>query len=293
MGISPSRTGPGSVGTVVRAERVRVVRVGESGRGSRADSVVVEEPLTIHLEHAGTRAVLGSTMRTPGDDLELAVGLAVGEGIVRDRSTVAGVRHCTRSGGAPMDNEVTLTLASDARVDLTGLGRVRRPTSACGICGRDEIDDLLARVRPVAHDVRRVDAAVLAALPDRMAARQSLFRRTGGLHAAAGASAVGELLSVREDVGRHNAVDKVVGDTLLRDVTVDVLVVSGRAGFEIVQKAAMAGIPVVAAVSAPTSLAVQVARACDLTLAAFVRDGQLTLYAGEHRVSDGRTAAAR
>ncbi|HET8971046.1 MAG TPA: formate dehydrogenase accessory sulfurtransferase FdhD, partial [Candidatus Nanopelagicales bacterium] len=138
----------------------------------------------------------------------------------------------------------------------------------------------------------RVDAAVLAALPEQMARRQALFQRTGGLHAAALCTVAGEMLSVREDVGRHNAVDKVVGDALLGDRVGDVLVVSGRAGFEIVQKAAMAGLSVVAAVSAPTSLSVEVAQACGITLAGFVRDGRLTVYTRPDRIEQDQEVAS-
>lgn len=266
------------------AHRVRVVRVGGAGAGERADTVVVEEPLQVHVEHRSRRVLLGSTMRTPGHDLDLAVGLAVGEGVVHRRSDVRSVRHCAPGGHGSLDNDVTVTLADDLEADLSGLGRVRRPSSACGVCGRDEIDALLQRVRDVPGGTR-VDPEVLAALPEAMRERQSLFRRTGGLHAAAAATSTGEIVSVREDVGRHNAVDKVVGDAVLRDREIDVLVVSGRAGFEIVQKAAMAGIAVVAAVSAPTSLSVEVARECGITLAAFVREGRLTVYSGAERLS--------
>jgi FdhD protein len=151
------------------------------------------------------------------------------------------------------------------------------------MCGRDHIDDLLAMVPAVGREVS-VDAQALLALPDRMQERQTVFRRTGGLHAVALADADGTVLLVREDVGRHNAVDKAVGAALLEEVVADVLVVSGRAGFEIVQKAAMASIPVLVAVSAPTSLAVDAAREAGMTLVAFVRGDRMTVYAGEHRI---------
>jgi FdhD protein len=262
--------------------RVRVERFGApSGRGP-ADHVVVEEPLRVHLEHRGVQHLLGSTMRTPGHDLELAVGLAVGEGVVRTAGDVRAVRPC-RDGRGALANDVTVVLDDDVRLDLAGLGRVQTPSSACGVCGRDEIEAIVAAAPPVAGAVT-VDPDVLAALPDAMRDGQSVFRRTGGLHAAALATAAGELRVVREDVGRHNAVDKAVGRALLDGVRADVLVVSGRAGFEIVQKAAMAGIPVVASVSAPTSLSVEVARACGITLAAFVRDDRMTVYAGAERL---------
>lgn len=268
----------------VRVSRVPVVRYGDASPPGRSDQVVVEEPLQVHVEVAGVRTLLGSTMRTPGDDLDLAVGLAVGEGVVRTRDDVLAVRHCAPEGGGAMDNDVAVVLTPGVAVP-EGLGRVTRPSSACGVCGRDEIDALLARLRPVPAGPE-VPVDLVAALPDLMAARQSVFRRTGGLHAAGLADAGGRLLTVREDVGRHNAVDKVIGDALLRALPGVVLVVSGRAGFEIVQKAAMAAIPIVAAVSAPTSLAVDVARECGLTLAAFVRAGRVSVYAGADRLVD-------
>jgi FdhD protein len=264
------------------ATRVRVTRVGAVGPGERADMVVVEEPLRVHVEHRGTHQLLGSTMRTPGHDLELAAGLAVGEGVVRSRADLAGVRPCV-DGDGPIANEVTVVLMDSAELRDVHLGRVSSPSSACGLCGRDHIDEIVA-LAPRVDRVVTIDPDTLAGLPDLMRERQSVFRRTGGLHAAALATADGTILAVREDVGRHNAVDKVVGHSLMNGLVADVLVVSGRAGFEIVQKAAMAGIPVVASVSAPTSLSVQIAREAGLTLAAFVRDGRLNLYAGEHRV---------
>jgi FdhD protein len=270
--------------------RVRVERYGAPSVRGSGDVVVVEEPLRVHLDHRGIRHLLGSTMRTPGHDLELAVGLAVGEGVVRSLSDVDAVRPC-RDGRGALDNDVTVVLEDGVEVDLAGLGRVQSPSSACGLCGRDEIDAIVAAAPRVRSDVV-VDPDVLAALPDAMREKQGVFRRTGGLHAAGLATAAGSLLVVREDVGRHNAVDKAVGRGLLDDTRADVLVVSGRAGFEIVQKAAMAGIPVVASVSAPTSLSVEVARACGLTLAAFVRDGRMTVYSGNERLSGADLDAA-
>jgi FdhD protein len=264
------------------AARVRVTRVGTQGSGARGDLVVVEEPLRVHVTHRGAQHLLGSTMRTPGHDLELGAGLAVGEGVVRRRDDVVTVRPC-RDGFGRQDDDVTVVVRDDVEVDLSKLGRVATPSSACGLCGRDEIDAIVAKAPPVQRDVR-VDAQVLTALPDAMRERQSVFRRTGGLHAAALATADGRVLVVREDVGRHNAVDKVVGYAALNGLEADVLVVSGRAGFEIVQKAAMAGIPVVASVSAPTSLSVGVAAACGITLAAFVRDGHCNIYSGHGRI---------
>ncbi|HET7902345.1 MAG TPA: formate dehydrogenase accessory sulfurtransferase FdhD [Candidatus Nanopelagicales bacterium] len=263
------------------AARVRVTRVGPGG-GARGDLVVVEEPLRIHVTHRGEQHLLGSTMRTPGHDLELAVGLAVGEGVLRSSDDLVGARPC-RDGNGAQPNEVTVIVRDEVDVDRSLLGRVSSPSSACGLCGRDEIDAIVAMAPPVHRDVR-VDVEALVALPDAMRERQSVFRRTGGLHAAALATADGRILVVREDVGRHNAVDKVVGWAVMNGVAADVLVVSGRAGFEIVQKAAMAAIPVVVAVSAPTSLSVDVAQECGITLAAFVREGRANVYSAPERL---------
>ena len=256
------------------ASRVRVLRVGGAGAGERADTVVVEEPLQVHVEHRGARVLLGSTMRTPGHDLDLAVGLAVGEGVVSRRSDVRSVRHCAPGGRGSLDNDVTVTLDDDIEVDLAGLGRVRHPSSACGVCGRDEIDALLQRVRAVPTG-GGIDPELLASLPERMRERQSLFQRTGGLHAAALATAAGSIVSVREDVGPSQRRRQGRRRRAARpDAPPTCWSSADGPGFEIVQKAAMAGIAVVASVSAPTSLSVDVARECGITLASVRARGQ-------------------
>lgn len=265
--------------------RVMVRRVASRAAGLSADRdvVVVEEPLRIHVEQDGHRHLLGSTMRTPGHDLELAAGLAVGEGVVTAADQIRSVRPC-RDGRGPVANEVTVVVSTGAVIRVEQLGRVSTPSSACGLCGRDSIDAVVAGAPRITREVQ-VGADTLGALPERMRTEQRVFARTGGLHAAALADRNGTMAVVREDVGRHNAVDKVIGHATLAGTRADILVVSGRAGFEIVQKAAMAGIPVVASVSAPSSLAVDMARACGLTLAAFVRDGRMTIYAGAERIT--------
>jgi FdhD protein len=272
--------------------RRRVTRYASGERvGRREDVLTVEEPLEIRV---GGRA-LAVTMRTPGHDVELALGLLVSEGVIRGRDDVVAARHCAgEPGGEGEFNVIDVTpargvaLPESARHALT-------MTSACGLCGKDSIEAV--RVRSV-HDVHAdrlaVDPAWLAGLPDRMRAAQSTFERTGGLHAAALVDvARDEFLVVREDVGRHNAVDKVVGWAVREDrlpLRGIALVLSGRGGFELVQKASMAGIPVVAAVSAPSSLAVDLAEEVGLTLAGFVRGGSMVVYAGDERV---RAASAR
>lgn len=268
------------------SERVRVLRLADGSAAWRGDAVVVEEPLQVHVKVRGVTSLLGSTMRTPGHDHELAVGLAVAEGVVANRVDVLEVRHCA-GDLRYSESDVLVTLRHETMLDEGVLGRVSHPSSACGMCGRDHIDSLLSKLSAAPNDVT-VSPVVIAALPDTMSEKQAVFRKTGGLHAVGLATVQGSLLAVREDVGRHNAVDKVVGAALLDGLHGDVLVVSGRVGFEIVQKAAMARVPVIAAVSAPTSLAVDAAREAGITLIAFVRGGRMTVYSGEHRLDEAQ-----
>jgi FdhD protein len=259
---------------------------------SRDDAVAVEEPLEIRI--AGDAVAV--TMRTPGDDGDLALGFLFAEGIVESAADVGAVAHCGRPGDEGFGNVVEVTPGAGAvleweRVDATRRGTIT--TSACGVCGRRSIDDLLALCQPLPPGPCVSRAAVLRAIEE-MRTAQELFERTGGTHAAAAHAAGGERLAAREDVGRHNAVDKVVG-ALLRERLVGrgaeagprrpaVLAVSGRASFEIIQKAARARIPVVASVSAPTSLAVDLSVRAGLTLAGFVRGGRINVYAHPYRL---------
>ncbi|WP_173922088.1 formate dehydrogenase accessory sulfurtransferase FdhD [Agromyces sp. Marseille-P2726] len=269
--------------------RRRVARYTLGERTSRReDELTVEEPLEVRV--AGDP--LAVTMRTPGHDVELALGLLVSEGVLRRRDDVLGARHCA---GDPIDgsaeyNVVDVTLAAGVAPPATTAHHALTMTSACGICGKDSIDAVRSRsAYDVADDPVRLDPAWLAALPDRMREAQALFARTGGLHAAALVDVErDEILVVREDIGRHNAVDKVVGWALREDrlpLRGTVLVVSGRAGFELAQKASMAGIPALAAVSAASSLAVDLANEVGLTLAGFVRGASFVVYAGDERMS--------
>lgn len=236
----------------------------------------MEEPLRVFVESGPHRGLLGTTMRTPGHDVELAVGLAVAEGVVHQRDDVLQVRPCHREPGA-----VSVRLRPG--LPLPEIEWVGTASSACGVCGREAIEDVVAAA-PVVGSPVQISAATLASLPEQMATGQRVFRRTGGLHAA-GAGSAETIHTVREDVGRHNAVDKVIGAAVLGGAPLDVLVVSGRAGFEIVQKAAMAGVAVVASVSAPTSMAVELAERTGILLAGFVRDGRFNVYAGSERLN--------
>ncbi|GGG75014.1 formate dehydrogenase accessory sulfurtransferase FdhD [Corynebacterium pelargi] len=247
----------------------------------RADSIAVEEPLEVRIGGQ----VVASTMRTPGHDIEWLHGYLFSEGLIRSASDVAEARYCA---GATADGVNTYNvLEVDLRpgVRAPGLEHIRLSpgTSACGVCGSSSMDAVLRRV-PTKLSPPRLRAEQIAAMPQMLRKQQKLFRRTGGVHAAGIFNAQGELELLREDVGRHNAADKAIGALLLDDALPandKVLVMSSRASFELVQKAALAGIPALVAVSAATSLAVDLARATGMVLAGFVRDDRLNLYAGE------------
>ncbi|OAA25456.1 FdhD protein [Frankia sp. EI5c] len=265
----------------------------------RPDTVVGEEPLEIRV---GGRA-LAVTMRTPGDDMDLAVGFLLGEGLIATATDIAGMRYCVTSEGSvdeagrPTYNVLDVTLAPGVPAPDVDLRRNFYTTSSCGVCGRASIDAVRLRGRyEIGDDPLRITAEVLVDLPGRLRRAQRLFATTGGLHAAALADADGEVLAVREDVGRHNAVDKVVGWAARAGMVPlrgHVLLVSGRASFELVQKALLAGLPLLAAVSAPSALAVDLAQECGMTLAGFVRGSSMNLYTGAHRVILPVVAAAR
>jgi FdhD protein len=232
-------------------------------------------------------------MRTPGNDFELAVGWLASEGVVRSRDDVDQVRYCVGGPEEQQFNVVTVALRPSARFDPARVERSFYTTSSCGVCGKASLEALEMQESPVPSEGPFLDAPILAGLPDALRSRQRVFERTGGLHAAGLFDAAGTLELLREDVGRHNAVDKLAGALVLDGrypVAERVLAVSGRASFEIMQKALMAGIPLVAAVGAPSSLAVSVAEEFGMTLAGFVRDGGFNVYAGPSRI---RLAASR
>jgi FdhD protein len=272
---------------------VRVCRVRGAASAIQPDVLAVEEPLEIRLgcQVEGRRAhhSISVTMRTPGHDQELAVGFLFTEGIITTRQEVVSVHNC-KAG-----NVVRVDLGSRVVVDLTRLQRHFYTTSSCGICGKASLD----AVRPcsmsrLAEGLPVVEAEVIHRLPDALRAAQTVFDRTGGLHAAALFDANGNLLCLREDVGRHNALDKLIGTQFLAGHTPlsgGVLLVSGRASFELVQKAVVAGIPILAAVGAPSSLAVSLAREQGLTVLGFVRQDRFNIYTAAERIlgvaSDG------
>jgi FdhD protein len=273
-----------------RTQRRRIQRISATGdgpAGAKADLLAVEEPLEIRI---GGQA-LTVTMRTPGDDLDLAAGFLFTEGLLTTATDLRQIRMCD-------ENVADATLAGPDRPGPEALERAtdtRRAqrnfltTSACGVCGKESIDAIRVRSRfDLARDQVRVPSSVLASLPDRLREAQRVFASTGGLHAAGLFGADGTLLVLREDVGRHNAVDKVIGWALRAGrlpLTGHVLLVSGRASFELVQKAAVAGLPVLAAVSAPSSLAADLADEVGMTLVGFLRGSSMNAYAGVERIT--------
>ncbi|GHA76679.1 formate dehydrogenase accessory sulfurtransferase FdhD [Streptomyces termitum] len=269
-------------------ERRRVTRIRGGAVSARPDTLVAEEPMEIRLNGRP----LAVTMRTPGDDFALATGFLVSEGVLARAEDVRTVVYCAGAtdDGSNTYNVVDVKLAPHVVLPDITLERNVYTTSSCGLCGKASLDAVRTTARfPIADTPPvRVSPALLSALPERLRAAQKVFDRTGGLHAAALFSEDGELLDVREDVGRHNAVDKLVGRALREDLLpLDraVLLVSGRASFELAQKAVMAGIPVLAAVSAPSSLAVDLAAETGLTLVGFLRGADMNVYAGEHRLA--------
>ncbi len=263
-----------------------VVRLSGAERVGRPDSLAAEEPLEIRV---GGEA-LTVTMRTPGHDFDLVAGFLVGEGLVHDGEGLAALRYCagTDADGANTYNVVDATLRGGGALPLSA-HRNLLTTSACGLCGRDTVEAVRTHVRwPVAADALRVSPELLYGLPDRLRAAQRTFDSTGGLHAAGLFDAAGELLCAREDVGRHNAVDKVIGWALREGrlpLTGHLLLVSGRASFELTQKAALAGIPLLAAVSAPSSLAADLAEELGLTLIGFLRGQSANVYTRADRIA--------
>jgi FdhD protein len=264
-----------------------VVKLSPRGQRRRPDALAAEEPLELRVD--GT--ALAVTMRTPGDDVELAHGFLLTEGVIGGREDVAMARFCEGAGpdGRNTYNVLDLTLAEGVPPPQTGVERNFYTTSSCGVCGKAALDAVRLRTRysPAADEVR-VDPSVLSAMPDALRDAQRVFETTGGLHAAGLFAADGTRLVVREDVGRHNAVDKVIGWAVLENripLRGTVLLVSGRASFELVQKAAMAGVPVLAAVSAPSSLAAELADESGMTLVGFLRGDEMNVYSGLHRLS--------
>ena len=280
-------------GKTVRA-RVRVVD-GDTDLGRR-DELATEEPLEIRIVRGpGSEPFpLAVTMRTPGNDFELAAGFLFTEGIVASTEEISELKYCTDPAvdGPQLYNIVSVVLRGGASFDPKRLQRHFYATSSCGVCGKASLDAVEARCAPVGEGPV-ISPGVIRALPDALRRGQALFERTGGIHAAGIFDAGGRPVVIREDVGRHNAVDKAIGEAFLNGrlpLSDKILMVSGRASFEIMQKAAMAGIPIVVAVSAPSSLAVDAARRFNMTLIGFLRGQRFNVYAGEERVASPSSA---
>jgi FdhD protein len=269
-----------------KARSVDLTQVSEWDDGKlrrKDDYLAVEEPLEIRIgEHP-----LSVTMRTPGHDLELAAGFLFTEGLVQRRGQILKLQTASPESALNSGNIVQVELTPDAMPDFDKMRRHFFAASSCGICGKASIDSVRSRLLQPPNPNFRLAPKVLLRMPDALRSSQDVFERTGGIHAAALFDGGGTLLALREDIGRHNAVDKLIGWALREGrlpLAESVLLVSGRGGFEIIQKAIVAGVPVVASVSAPSSLAVQLARELRLTLIGFLRGRRFVIYAGEDRL---------
>ena len=265
----------------------RIIRLRRYQEGRAAgefdDVLAVEEPLEIRVEGHSLAVV----MRTPGHDRELAAGFLLTEGAIKSTKDIFDITSCIEQGAAGEGNAVDVALVHPDSFDFEKLTRHVFTSSSCGICSKATIDAVMKHRKPLRDQVR-VKASVLLALPERLAPRQDTFKSTGGLHACALFDAAGKLLAVREDVGRHNALDKLLGWALLEKATPlhgHVVLLSGRASFEMVQKAHAGGIPIVAAISSPSSLAVEFARDSGQTLVGFLRGRSMNIYAGSERIT--------
>ncbi len=264
------------------------VRTVEDGRVRvRPDVLATEEPMEIRLLSGGTRRTVAVTMRTPGSDFELAAGFLYGEGIVSSQEDIRKISYCVEADAEQQYNIVNVELRGGREYDLRPLERHFYTTSACGVCGKASLEQLELRGCPVIGPGPEVSAKTVYSLPEKLRAAQGLFEATGGLHAAALFDAEGELVALREDIGRHNATDKLIGWALLEGLLPlkqHIVMVSGRSSYEILQKCLAAGVPIVCAVSAPSSLAVDVAREFGMTLVGFLRGSKFNVYAGSERI---------
>jgi FdhD protein len=262
----------------------------DNANSQQTDLLAVEEPLEIRLgfynKDKFSHQAISITMRTPGHDFELAAGFLFTEGIVRAAEQISGIKHCGTRGQAGFENTVRIDLERGVKVDFKRLERHFYTSSSCGVCGKSSIEALQTGVKKVDSRLT-IKSVLIHDLPEILRQSQMIFDQTGGLHASALFDEAGSLEIVREDVGRHNALDKVIGAGFLKNETPlsdKILLVSGRASFELVQKALMAGIPILAAVGSPSSLAVELAREFGMTLIGFVRDNRFNIYTGEGRV---------
>jgi FdhD protein len=282
-----------------RMLRWKISRVSGAEKNESEDRVAREEPLEIQVTHGPeserVQKVLAITMRTPGHDRELAAGFLIGEGLIRDFKQVESVHACgPRFGEEGWTNSVRVVFRPEVKLELQQLERNFYMTSSCGVCGKTSVEMLEAQLKPRGKPAAfSVEASLIRDLPELLRRAQAIFEQTGGLHAAGLFTAEGEALCVREDVGRHNAVDKVIGAQFLAGRAIEpstILVVSGRASFELMQKAIAAGIAMLVAVGAPSSLAVELAARSGATLIGFVKPGGFNIYTGAERVVGNATS---
>ncbi len=268
---------------------IPIIKINSSGSTDVSDELAIEEPIEIRLQYGGNgqriEKNISITMRTPGNDEELAVGFLYTEGIIRSISDVAAVSHLPASD----DNIITVQLLENVQPDVSKLERHFYTSSSCGVCGKSSIDAVRTVCNiQVSNENIQVSPQLIYSLPGILRKQQDIFETTGGLHASALFNTEGNLLLTKEDVGRHNALDKLIGAALennLLPLDNHILLLSGRASFELIQKAAMAGIRFVAAVGAPSSLAVQLAKESDMTLVGFLRNERFNIYTGAKRIS--------
>ncbi len=271
-----------------RVMQASVTHWQENQHRQREDVLTVEEPFEVQIDHRSLAVI----MRTPGNDHELAMGFLFTEGIIQSAADVLALEDALDADGLPLPNVVTVRLRHQAQQAAfqprpVAFERHFAVSASCGLCGKNSISDLLVSAPPLEPDTLRIPAALLYTLPERLRAAQSVFAHTGGLHAAALFSPDGQLLLLREDVGRHNAVDKLIGHGLLHGdfpCSRHILMVSGRTSFEIIQKALLARIPCIAAISAPSSMAVELAERAGITLIGFLRDHTMNVYTHPERI---------
>lgn len=268
-------------------KRLKIRSVQEDKFHTKIDTLVVEEPLEIRLDPQSVSIAV--TMRTPGDDFDLVVGFLYSEGIIQRKSDLISLRYCcdAKPADSQRQNIIGVNLVENKEIDFSQLQRHFFMSSSCGVCGKASINSLRQRGARTVKTSFNLNASVLYGLPDRLRLAQKNFAATGGLHAAALFDGQGRLLRVREDIGRHNAMDKLIGALLLAEelpLRDSIIMISGRASFEVMQKCVMAGAPMLCAVSAPSSLAVSMAEAFGVTLVGFLREQRFNVYAGSGRV---------
>jgi len=274
-------------------KKVSVIKVNDSEIADISDALAIEEPLEIRLEYgvAGERKIknVSVTMRTPGNDAELAAGFLFTEGIVKNKEDISSIDHCFIACAENKENVIQVSLSEGVMPALQNTERNFYTTSSCGVCGKGSINAIrtVSAFSQIGDNSNFINSDLLHQLPQILRQHQAVFADTGGLHASALFSADGKLLLVREDVGRHNALDKLVGAALNKNwlpLNKGILLLSGRASFELVQKAAMAGINIIAAVGAPSSLAVELAEEFNITLVGFLRNRRFNIYTAAHRI---------